>query len=819
MGFLFLKSKNELPPLYQERSKRYNLILWLLAIGGIGFLFLLIFLISKGIIGYIPPFDELENPKSNIASEVISDDGVILGKYYKENRTIVNFKQLSPNVIASLVATEDIRFYKHSGIDFRALARVLFKTILLHQSAGGGSTITQQLAKNLYKMRQKLNIHANNIFSKMFKLLIMKLQEWVTAAKLERRYTKNEILVMYLNTVSFGHNSYGIKSAAKTYFNTSPDSLSLVQAATLIGLLRAPTYYSPIFHPDRCKMRRNAVLSQVEKYQDKIEKIIPGWKHLTHKQFDSLRALPIVLHYSYQSHNQGLATYFRAFLRKYLTAKKPDPKDYPKWNMAKYHEDSLLWATDPLYGWCNKNTKPDGSHYNLYSDGLKIYTTIDSRMQKYAEEAVREHMKALQKVFDQRIKHYPYPPFSPQLTRKQVKQIIWESIHRSTRWFTLKSLGVPDKEILASFYKPVHMQVFSWHGVIDTVMRPIDSILYFKRFLRAGFVSIDPKTGYIKAYVGGIDFRFFKYDHVMEARRQVGSTFKPFVYTLAMMPGQYSPCYKVPNVPVTFEVMQNGKKVAYTPKYSHSKFDGQEVQLRTGLALSLNQIAAWVMKQYGPRAVIKIARAMGITSPLPAVPSLCVGAGEVKLGEMVSAYTTFANYGTHISPIFVTRIEDKYGNVLATFKPKLNQAIDPSTAWRMIVMLRAVVNYGTSVRLRYKYGFTNDIAGKTGTTNNQSDGWFIGLVPNLVSGAWVGGEERSIHFASEYLGQGANMALPIWALYMKKIYADPVLNKIYSPDQQFQVPPNYDGVPYNCPPDVPEQQYQTSGNVQNIGNY
>ncbi len=798
MGFL----KRDFPPDQIRRFKRYNRILWLLVAGPIIFLFILIFLISKGFIGYIPPFDELENPKSNLASEVYSADGVILGKYYRENRTIIDFKDLSPNVITALIATEDVRFYQHSGIDIRALGRVLVKSILLGQSAGGGSTISQQLAKNLYRMREKLNIPARTLPGKLWRILIMKLQEWVTAARLERNYTKDEILAMYLNTVSFGHNSYGIKSAAKTFFNTTPDSLTLEQAATLVGLLRAPTYYSPVFHPDRNLKRRNAVISQVEKYQDKLVHLT-GWTPLTHHQFDSIRALPLKLSYTVETHNRGLATYFREYLRLYLTAHKPKPSDFPSWDSVGYQRAKWLWDNDPLYGWCNKNTKPDGSHYDLYSDGLKIYTTIDSRMQLYAEQAVREHMKQLQKIFDRFIRRYRYPPFDPRLSRRDIKRIIDQSIRRSTRWWTMKSQGIPEKQILASFYKPVHMTVFSWNGYIDTVMRPIDSIIYYKRFLRAGFVSIEPQTGYIRAYVGGIDFNHFKYDHVMVARRQVGSTFKPFVYTLAMMPGQYSPCYRVPNVPVT--ITDPSLPKPYTPKFSHSKYDGQEIQLRTGLALSLNQISAWVIKQYGPEAVIEIARSMGIWSPLPKVYSLCVGSAEVTLGEMVGAYTTFANHGIHVEPIFVTRIEDKYGNIISTFQPRKNQAIDASTAWRMIVMMRGVVNFGTSVRLRYKYGFTSDIAGKTGTTNDNSDGWFIGIVPHLVSGAWVGGEERSIRFTSMYYGQGASMALPIWALYMKKIYADPQLSKIYSPKDVFQLPVDYDGVPYDCPPDIPGQ--------------
>ncbi len=806
----------------QDKSKfrKYNKFLWLIVVLPIVFLFTLIGLISAGVIGYIPPFDELENPKSNLASEVISADGRVLGKYYRENRTVVQFDELSPNIVNALLATEDIRFYNHSGIDFRALARVGVKSILLGQSAGGGSTISQQLAKNLYRMREKVDVPAKTLPGKIWKMVIVKLQEWVTAVKLEKRYTKDEILVMYLNTVTFGHNAYGIKSASKIFFDTTPDSLKLEQAATLVGLLRAPTRYSPILNPERSKRRRNDVLGQIEKYQDRLTELT-GWKPLTHEQFDSLKALPLEVHYTRESHNQGLATYFREYLRLYLTAEKPEWDNYPSWNKEKYHEDSLLWETDPLYGWCNKNIKPDGTHYDIYSDGLKIYVTINSKMQRYAEEAVREHLgegkDALQKVFDRHIRYRKYKPFDPRLSKKDVDRIMYNSMRRSERWHVLRANGHSKEEILESFKKPTKMTVFSWDGYIDTVMTPYDSILYYKKFLQAGMISIEPQTGYVRAYVGGIDFKHFKYDHVMLSRRQVGSTFKPFVYTLAMMPGQYSPCYKVPNVPVTFEVMENGHKKAYSPKYSHSKFDGMEITLKTGLALSLNQISAWVIKQYGPEAVIEIARAMGIKSPLPPVYSLCVGAAEVTLGEMVSAYTTFANYGTHVEPVFVTRIEDKYGNVLASFGSKKSEAIDHSTAWRMLVMMRGVVNYGTSVRLRYKYNLHNDIAGKTGTTNDNSDGWFIGMVPKLVTGVWVGGEERSIRFTSTALGQGANMALPIWAIYMKKIYRDGTLP--YSTDDTFELPVDYDGVPYDCESETPDLYEEAKQSVDEFGEF
>ncbi len=786
-------------------------LMWLGVILGFVVVFTIIGLIAGGKIGYIPSFDELENPKSNLASEVISADGEILGKYYIENRTVVNFENLSPNVINALLATEDIRFFKHSGIDIRSLFRVAVKTILLGKSAGGGSTITQQLAKNLYRMREKLNVRAESRLGKLWRVIIMKFQEWVTAARLEKNYTKEEIMVMYLNTVPFGHNAFGINSAAKIFFNKSPDSLKLEEAAVLVGLLRAPTYYSPILHPENALKRRNTVLTQIQKYQKELHKIT-GWKIKPDSYFDSLRALPIKLNYHRETHNEGLATYFREYLRLYLTAKKPVKQDYPSWNIQKYYDDSLKWFTDPLYGWCNKNLKPDGKPYDLYKDGLRIYVTIHSRMQRYAEEAVAEHMKELQEVFYKHInnKWRKGSPFDPTLSQKDVEKIMYNSMRRSARWADMRRSGKSEEEILDVFKnKKFKMRVFSWYGDIDTVMTPYDSILYYKKILRAGLVSIEPQTGYIRAYVGGINYNYFKYDHVAVSRRQVGSTFKPFVYTLAMMPGGYSPCYKVPNVPVTIETEQNGEKIAYTPKFSKSKFDGQMITLKTGLALSLNQISAWVIKQYKPENVIKLVRKMGITSPLEPVYSLCVGSGEVTLLEMTSAYCTFANKGVHVDPIFVTRIEDKYGNVLATFVPKKTQVIDENTAYRVLTLMKGVVEYGTAARLRYRYHFENypNIAGKTGTTNNNSDGWFIGITPKLVTGVWVGGEERSVRFTSTALGQGASMALPIWAYYMKKVYADPTLP--YKPTDKFEKPAVDDGIPIDCDKDLPDQEDNT----------
>ena len=757
--------------------------------------------ISHEKLGYIPSFDDLENPETNLATEVYSSDGVILGKFYRENRTMVQFEDLSPNLVSALLATEDIRFYEHSGIDFRALIRVAIKSVILKQGAGGGSTISQQLAKNLYRMRDKDIVVSDSKIARKWGTVLMKFQEWVTASKLERNYTKDEIIVMYLNTVTFGHNAFGIKSAAYTFFGVTPDSLTVEQAAILVGLLKAPTKYSPLLNPDAALIRRNTVLEQMRKYQKEIGKLT-GWKAPTDAQFDSIIASPLEYSYHKQTHNEGLATYFREYLRGYITATKPNIDNYSSWNKKQFFEDSLLWLDDELYGWCNKNLKPNGDNYDIYRDGLKIYTTINSHMQEYAEIAVSKHLgtgdEPLQEAFYKNLKNRTKRPFDWRMSDEEIENLLMATMKRSERWRGMKQSGKSDKKIQESFYIPVNMSVFSWSGYIDTILTPYDSILYYKEFLRAGFISIEPETGNVRAYVGGIDYNHFKYDHVMVARRQVGSTFKPFVYTMAMMPGGYSPCYKVQNIPYTINVdaYQSGRKKAWTPTYSGSKFDNQMISLKLGLALSLNQISAWVIKQYKPESVIQLVRGMGIKSPLEPVYSLSVGAGEVKLVEMVSAFSTYANKGVHVSPIIVTRIEDRYGNVIAKFTPQKNQAMDENTAYRVIELMRGVVQYGTSTRLRFKYKLTNDIAGKTGTTNDNSDGWFIGVTPHLVSGTWVGGEERSIRFSSTALGQGANMALPIWAFYMQQVYDDPTLP--YKKEATFQRPSIDDGVETNC---------------------
>lgn len=676
-------------------------------------------MLAYGWLGFMPTFEELENPKSNQASEIISSDQKVLGKYYIENRSSVTFSNLSPNIVNALIATEDARFFKHSGVDFRALMRVIARPIL-GGTGGGGSTITQQLAKNLFP-REKMS---------KVEFVLRKFKEWVIAVKLEKNYTKDEIIAMYLNTVDFGHNSFGVKSAAKTYFNTTPDSLNIQQAAMLVGMLKAPTYYSPIKNPENALRRRNTVLGQMKKYN-----------YLTESQFDSVKVLPLKIDYSLEDHTSGLATYFREFLR------------------------------DELKKWCAENKKPDGTSYDLYKDGLKIYTTINSKMQKYAEDAVTEWIgKELQPQF---FKHWQGRKTAPfyQLTEKEINELMMQTMKRSERYRLAKLAGLSEMEIKKQFEKKIPMKVFSWRGDKDTVLSPMDSMRYYKHFLQCGFMSVDPATGYVKAWVGGINYKHFKYDHVKLGQRQVGSTFKPFVYALAMQEG-YSPCYQVPNIPVTFELPEGG---TWSPKNSDAKYGGM-LSLKKGLATSTNTVTAYVMKQFGPQAVVEMARKCGITSHMDAVPSLCLGTPDVSVYEMVGANATFANKGVHIEPIYITRIEDKNGNVLQEFVAKKTEALSEETAYLTLQLMKGVVDHGTGIRLRYRYKLNQPIAGKTGTTQNNSDGWFMGLTKDLVSGCWVGCEDRSAHFRSTDLGQGASMALPVFALYMQKVYADKSLN-------------------------------------------
>lgn len=762
----------------------YVRLFWILFCLPIITIILIFTLISLEKMGQMPSFEDLENPENNLASEVYSADSVLLGNYYFQYRSYVNFDDLSPYLVDALIATEDIRFHRHSGIDARGLARVLFKTILMGESAGGGSTITQQLSKNLFP---RDTTSYNTSLMRTLNLGINKFKEWVTAVKLEKNYTKEEILVMYLNTVPFGGQSYGIKSAAKTFFNTSVDSLNIEQAALLVGLLKAPTRYSPVLNPEKSIERRNIVLGQMNKYH-----------YINNEQYDSLRSIGIDLNYKVQDHNIGLATYLREYLRITLSKSKPERKWYYTYNQFK--EDSVEWETNPIFGWCNKNIKPDGSNYNLYKDGLRIYTTINSSMQKYAEEAVEEHLSEnLQVAFFEEKEGREHAPFDENLSEEEFENVIDISIRRTERYRRLRVAGKSMDSILINFNTPAQMKVFSWEGLIDTVMTPMDSMLYYKHFLRTGFISINPTNGHVKAYVGGPDFRHFKYDHVVQSKRQPGSTIKPFLYTLAMQEG-YSPCYEVANVPITFEVNDS----SWTPKNSGpSSRDGQMVPLKWGLANSVNYISAWLIKQFNPQSVINVMKKMGIESRIDAVPSIFLGTSDLSLYELTGAYTTFVNKGVFNKPIFITRIEDKNGNVLQEFTSEKTEAISKETAYLMSKLLEEVVRAGTGRRVRAVYKLMNEIGGKTGTTQNHSDGWFMGLTPKLVSGVWVGGEDRSIHFEGIRLGQGANMALPIWALYMQKVYNDSTL--YVSPEDVFLKPEGFE-INLDCGDSAEEQE-------------
>jgi penicillin-binding protein 1A len=744
---------------------------WVLVIG-------LFVLIGLEFFGPLPTFEELENPKSNLASEVFSEDHVVMGSYYIQFRTFVDYDHLSPNLVNALLATEDIRFYKHSGIDARSIARVFIKTIVLQQSrSGGGSTITQQLAKNLFP--RDTTAYKSSMARKS-KLAITKFKEWITAVKLERNYTKNEIVAMYLNTVAFGSNAYGIRAASKTFFNTTPDSLNIEQAALLVGVVNAPTRYSPVRNPNQSLSRRNFVISQMAKY---------GF--INNFERDSISAIPIELNFRVQDHNVGLATYFRESLRILLSAREPDPRRY--YSYTQYKEDSIQWATNPLYGWCNKNLKPDGTPYNLYRDGLKIYTTINSRMQQYAEEAVEEHLgEYLQAEFDAEQKERKYRLFNDNLSDEQIDGIMLQAMRQTERYRILRNKGASMDSINAHFNNKVKMSVFTWGGERDTIMSPMDSIKHYKRILRTGFMAMDPRTGHVKAWVGGPNFKHFKYDHVKQGKRQVGSTIKPFLYTLAMQEG-YSPCDLAPNVPQTFEVADS----VWTPKNSgRSEYDGQMVTLKWGLANSVNNISGWLMKRFNPRALVDVCQRMGINSRIDPVVSAFLGTSEFSVYEMVGAYGTYANKGVHIEPLMVTRIEDKSGNILANFHPQRNEAISEQTAYLMLNLLEGVVNQGTAARLRWRYNLPGPIAGKTGTTNNHSDGWFMGIVPNLVGGVWVGAEERSIGFTNITQGQGANMALPIFAIFLDKVFKDGRLG--VNPTDEWDKPLRLNDINLNC---------------------
>lgn len=755
----------------KKRARNNKIIKWLWIAFGAGFALvtLLLALIYNGVIGYMPELDQLKNPQDKFATTIYSADGVEMGRYFRNtgNRVYADYDEISQHVIDALISTEDSRFMEHSGIDGKALFRVLFKTLLMqNKNAGGGSTITQQLAKQLYSPESQ------GLLSRALQKPI----EWMIAVKLERQYSKEEILKMYLNQFDFLYNAVGIKSAAQVYFGKDARDLSVEEAALLVGMVKNPSYYNPRRHPERTTARRNVVLEQMYK-NDK----------LTEAQYDSLCALPLRLDYHPADHKDGLAPYFREELRRFLLAKKPDINKYPSWDKQKFVDDSILWENNALYGWVEKNPKPDGSKWDIYNDGLKIYTTIDSRMQQHAEDAVTEHMADLQRRFFNEKKKSPNAPYSSTLDAKTRETLISNAIRQSERRRVAKANGKTDEEIIAEFNTPFEMTLFSYDGPIDTVMTPRDSILYTKHFLRTGFLSMDPRNGYVKAYVGGPNFKFFQYDMVSTGRRQVGSTIKPFLYTLAMEEGM-TPCTQFLNSQPTL-LDQNGRP--WSPRNAGTARIGEMVDLRWALTNSNNWISARVMDVVKPHNLVRLMHNMGITNQLPSVISLCLGPAEISVKEMVTAYSAYANYGMKTNPLFVTSIADSNGTVISTFSEPSEEVISETAYYKMLSILLNVVDGGTGNRLRRPpFNITAQMGGKTGTTNDNSDGWFMGFTPELVSGVWVGGEERPIHFNTMANGQGASMALPIYGKYMSSIYADPNLN--YSPDTRFSFPADLD---------------------------
>jgi penicillin-binding protein 1A len=727
----------------------------------------------------IPSFKELEDPDNKLATQIIAEGGEILTTFHIENRTYVSYEDLSPNLVHAAVSTEDIRFYKHSGIDFISLGRVLFKTILLRRSSqGGGSTITQQLAKTLYP-RVEMKRKIPGIYQ--IRMVWTKLKEWITAVKLERDYTKEEIMTMYLNSIFFGSSAYGVRSAAETFFGKPPAELTVEESAMLIGMVNKPTRYNPVLNPEKALQRRNFVIGQMQK---------AGF--ISREERDSIRQVPIELNYEVQDHNAGLAPYFRDMIRRVMSAKEPRRSDYGV--REDYSADSLAWISDDLYGWLEKNRKTDGSSYNLDQDGLRVYTTIDYKMQKYAEEAVAERIRDLQKDFENDLKSKTNKPFSNDIDEETRNRVMRQARRWSDRYRMLKEEGKNESEILKTFSVPVKMRVFAYNqkGYVDTTMTPNDSIRYYKSLLRTAFVAMEPGTGHVKAYVGGPNYRWFKYDHARQGKRQVGSTIKPFLYTLAMQEGM-TPCTKVVNLPQTF-ITESG--TVWTPRSEDKEdFIGETVTLKWGLTNSSNNISAYLMKQFGPHAMADMMRKMGIQSRIDEVPALCVGPADLSLFEMVAAYNTFPSKGVYVSPLLVTRIEDRQGNVLSEFTNRKREAISEQTAYLMTNLMQGVVQGGTAVRLRYRYNLMGEIAGKTGTTNDNADGWFIGFTPTLTAGVWTGAEDRQVHFQSITYGQGAHMSLPTWALFMQKVIADGTLG--VSASDRFIAPAGMD-LNLNC---------------------
>ncbi len=756
--------------------KKIILWLWILFGAGITALFLIFISLSKGWIGDVPSVDDLEDPIDKFATQIISADGVVLGAFARseDNRVWMGFDELSPYLVQSLVATEDVRFQDHCGIDLKAILRAVVKRLILQQrSAGGGSTITQQLAKQLY---------TEHVARNSLQRALQKPSEWVIAVKLERYYTKEEILTLYLNKYDFGNNAIGIYTASRTYFGKDPIELNPEEAAMLVGMCKNSSLYNPLRRKELTRERRNVVLSQMEK---------AGF--LTAASKDSLQSKELVLDYHKVDHKVGQATYFREYLRKIMRASKPERTNYRGWQMQQFYEDSLDWEQDPLFGWCNKNHKPDGQPYNLYTDGLKVYVTIDSRMQAYAEAAVDSQLRGyLQPDFFKAKKRVKTAPFTSRISSDEVERIMVRSMQQTEQYNALRRKGLDDKQIREIFDTPRKMTVFSYSGDIDTFMSPMDSLRYMKFFLRTGFMCMETKSGYVKAYVGGTDYRVFMYDMVTTGRRQVGSTMKPYLFSLAMESG-YSPCDQVINQPQTI-LTESGQ--IWQPKDDGKQMLGQLVTLKWGLSRSNNNVTAYLMSKLSPYSFVELLHEYGLRNQsIDPVYSLCLGTCDVSVQEMVSAYTAFPNRGIRTVPLFVTRIEDSEGNELARFTARSNEVISEEASYKMIDMMRAVVNEGTALRLRgtraYPVISKVDCGGKTGTTDNHSDAWFMGYTPELVAGCWVGGEDRDIHFDDMDHGQGAHAALPIWGMFMEKVYADS-LNLGYSPSARFDLPEGFD---------------------------
>ena len=769
--------------------------IWLLCFAPVVMVVVMMLLAAVGAFGRMPSFEELENPKSNLATEIYSEDGKVLSTFFIQNRSYVQYAELFPQdstrhiyldgynvppVVAALISTEDVRYRDHSGIDIPSLVRVAVKTVLLQRSSqGGGSTITQQLAKNLFP---RDTVRNRGKIVKTSKLVMAKFKEWITALKLEYNYTKEEIATMYLNTVEYGSNAYGIKSAAQTFFGKEPHELAVQEAAMLVGVVNAPTRYSPVRNPENALNRRNLVLQRMR---------VAG--ALTREACDSISALPIVLNYKPISHNEGTATYFREMLRLTMTAHKPKRNQfYNEWD---YEQALKEYEENPLIGWCNKNEKADGTPYNIYRDGLKIYTTINSKMQRYAEQAVQKQLETT--IQPQMDAQYRWTKTLFVDTEPEERdRIIRRAVRQSDRFREMKQAGFSEREIEASFDKPCSMKVFTFKGERDTLLTPRDSILHHKRIMRASFVALDPRTGFVKAYVGGPNFRYFKYDMAKQGKRQIGSTIKPFVYTFAIDHLGLTPCTMVPNLPVTIET-SNGQ--AWSPKEAGKvEYDGVLHPLMWGLALSRNNYSAWLMKQAKePEAVADFIHNMGIRSFIDPVPALCVGSSESNVYELASAFSTFANGGVHNDAIFVTRIEDRHGNLIASFIPQSQDAINERTAYTMLQMLKRVVDAGTAGSLRWRFDLHDvELGGKTGTSNENRDAWFMCVAPRIVAGAWVGGEDQQVHLRSR--GEGSVLALPIVGDFLKRVYDDGSLG--VSRSDQFVRPtmiPDYD-----CPMSV-----------------